>query len=225
MSCPASNRPPGAAADVRAPGVSASQLRVLTSLKGAGAITVPVLAAELSLNIETIRHHLRSLERLGYVERRGTRKPGAGRPEVLFTLTDAGHRLFPDRQNELLAGLANHLEASGNGSLIDDFFDRWIDSRRPAAMERVKGLAGEARVREVAAIMSELGFMASAEVADGKARLHLCNCPMRDLVDASKAPCRAENALIRELLGERPSRLAYIPAGDATCSYELNAAG
>lgn len=222
MRHPADNPP--STADLQAPGVSTSQQRVLTSLKGAGATTIPALAAELSLNVETVRHHLRSLEKLGLVERCGTRKPGPGRPEVLFTLTTAGHRLFPNRQNEVLAGLAEHLEASGNGSLIDEFFDRWIDSRRPAALERVRGLSGEARVREVAAIMSELGFMASAEMVAGKPRLHLCNCPMRDLVNASKAPCRAETGLLRELLGERPTRLAYIPAGDSTCSYELGRA-
>lgn len=218
MSSRAAGTPP-VAPDVQAPGLSLTQQRVLDRLKRTGAMTIPVLAEILALNVETLRHHVRTLEGLGFVERQGTRQAGPGRPEVVYALTAGGERLFPSRQGEVLRALVEYLEATGNTSLIEAFFDRWISERRPAAMKRVQGLAGESRLREVAAIMSELGFMASAETENGNARLHLCNCPLRDLVEASKVPCRAELAFIRELLGERLTRLSYIPAGDASCSY------
>jgi predicted ArsR family transcriptional regulator len=205
--------------EVQAPGLSRSQQSVLERLKRVGAMTIPVLAGELSLNVETVRHHLRALESLGYVERQGTRRPRPGRPEVVYALTAQTERLFPSRQGEVLKGLAEYLNETGNSSLIEEFFERWIGSRRPAALARVNGLTGEARLREVAAIMAELGFMATAEVEGDSGQLHLCNCPLRDLVEATKVPCRAEIAFIRELLGERLTRLAYIPAGDASCSY------
>jgi predicted ArsR family transcriptional regulator len=206
--------------DVQAPGLSLSQRRVLERLKRAGATTIPVLAGALSLNVETVRHHLRALEQLGYVERRGTRRPGPGRPEVVYALTDRAEGLFPDRQGEILQGLAAYLKETGNASLIEEFFERWISSRRQRAKARVEGLEGTARLQEVAAIMAELGFMASANVAAGRAQLHLCNCPLRDLVEVSRVPCRMEIAFMRELLGEELTRLSYIPAGDASCSYE-----
>lgn len=208
---------------VHAPGLSLSQQRVLERLKRTGATTIPILAGEVSLNVETVRHHLRALEALGYVERRGTRKPRPGRPEVVYALTSQAERLFPDRQGEVLQGLAEYLAETGNVSLIEEFFERWISSRRSAARARVEGLTGDARLREVAAIMTELGFMASAEVEVGSGQLHLCNCPLRDLVEVSKVPCRAEIAFIRELLGERLTRLAYSPAGDTSCSYTSTA--
>lgn len=205
--------------EVQAPGLSLSQQRVLERLKRTGATTIPSLAGELSLNVETLRHHLRALESLGYVERQGTRKPRPGRPEVVYALTVQVERLFPTRQGEVLRGLAEYLKETGNSSLMEEFFERWISSRRPAALARVNGLTGEARLREVAAIMAELGFMASAEMDGDSAQLHLCNCPLRDLVEVTKAPCRAEIAFIRELMGERLTRLAYIPSGDTSCSY------
>jgi predicted ArsR family transcriptional regulator len=209
----------GSPDDLQAPGLSPSQQRVLGRLKRTGATTIPVIAGELSLNVETVRHHLRALEGLGYVERRGTRKPRPGRPEVLYALTAQAERLFPSRQGEVLRGLAEYLKETGNSALIEEFFERWISARRPAALARVEGLTGEARLREVAAIMAELGFMASAEMAGDRGQLHLCNCPLRDLVEVSTVPCRAEIAFIRQLLGERLTRLAYIPAGDTSCSY------
>lgn len=206
--------------DVQAPGLPLSQQRVLEHLKCTGATTIPALATTLSLNVETLRHHLRVLEGLGYVERQGTRKPRPGRPEVIFVLTSRAEQLFPSQQGEILRGLAEYLTETGNASLIDEFFQRWISTRRSAAMARVEGLTGDARLQEVAAIMTELGFMASA---DGDDQLRLCNCPLRDLVEVSKVPCRAELAFIHELLGERLTRLAYIPAGDSFCSYRSTA--
>lgn len=187
--------------DVQAPGLSLSQQRVLERLKRTGAATIPALAGELSLNVETVRHHLRALVGLGYVERQGTRKPRAGRPEVVYTLTSQAERLFPSRQGEVLRGLAEYLRETGNASLIEEFFERWISSRRSAALARVQGLTGEPRLREVAAIMAELGFMSSVEVEGGSGQLHLRNCPLRDLVEVSKVPCRAEIAFIRRAPG------------------------
>jgi predicted ArsR family transcriptional regulator len=205
---------------VQAPGLSPSQQRILERLKRTGATTISALAREVSLNIETVRHHLRTLAGLGFVERQGTRRPRPGRPEVVYGLTSQAEQLFPSRQGEMLRGLAEHLKMTGNASLIEEFFERWIGSRRPAAMTRVQGLSGDARLREVAAIMTELGFMASAETGSGTGELHLCNCPLRDLVEVSKVPCRAEIAFVHELMGEHLTRLAYIPAGDPTCSYK-----
>ena len=90
-------------------------------------------------------------------------------------------------------------------------------------MARLEGLEGAARLEEVARILTELGFMASSEVGRGRPRLHLCHCPLRELVAVSRIPCRAELGFIRDMLGEPLTRLAYIPSGDAACSYRTRA--
>jgi predicted ArsR family transcriptional regulator len=213
-----------AARGVRAPGLSTSQQLVLEWLKRRGASSIPALAGGLGLNVETVRHHVRALESLGYVERQGTRASGPGRPELLFVLTSAAEQLFPRREGEMLGALAAHLQATGNESLLEEFFDSYISARRPSALARVAGLTGAARVEEVARILSELGFMATAETEAGLGRLHLCHCPLRELVEVSRVPCRAELGFIRELLGEQLTRLAYIPSGDASCSYRARPA-
>jgi predicted ArsR family transcriptional regulator len=212
----------GLADDVRAPGLSTSQRRLLGRLKQTGPSTIPALAGDVSLNVETVRHHLRALAALGYVERRGTRRPGPGRPEVVYVLTPEAERVFPSRQGEILRGLAGYLVETGNAALIEEFFERWIAARREDALVRVEGLTGEARLRETAAIMAELGFMPTIGSGTAGPELHLCHCPLRELVEASRAPCRAEVGFIGELLGENLTRLAYIPAGDASCSYRVH---
>jgi predicted ArsR family transcriptional regulator len=89
-------------------------------------------------------------------------------------------------------------------------------------MARVEDLSGEARLQEVARILTEEGFMAEVQTDDeGRRVLRLSHCPLRKLVDVTRAPCRAELSFVRELLGERLARVSYIPTGDSACCYTL----
>jgi hypothetical protein len=44
-------------------------------------------------------------------------------------------------------------------------------------------------------------------------------------VDVTRIPCGAEIGLLAELLDDRLARVSYIPAGDASCSYETGEEG
>lgn len=79
---------------------------------------------------------------------------------------------------------------------------------------------------EVARILTEEGFMAEVDTdPEGRELLRLCHCPMRSLVDVTKAPCRSELRSVREMLGRHLVRVSYIPAGDTSCCYALKEAG
>ncbi|HEX2167214.1 MAG TPA: helix-turn-helix domain-containing protein [Longimicrobiales bacterium] len=204
--------------------MSESRRRLLESLKRRGASTIPELAAEAKLNVETVRHHLQALQGQDLVQRQGTRSAGPGRPEVVYGLATRAESLFPRREGEILRSLVVHLKATGNEALLKEFFDAYIGERREAALARVAGLEGEARMQEAARILSELGFMALAQTGDDQNELRLCHCPLREVVEVTRIPCRAELGFVRELLGERLTRLSYIPAGDASCTYRGSAA-
>mgnify|MGYP003422978994 FL=1 len=208
---------------ISAPGLGESQRSILDLLKRRGHATIPELAAEAGLNIETIRGHLKSLVGAGLVRREGTQRSGPGRPEVVYGLTPEADPLFPRREGETLRDLAAHLVKSGQAEVLREFFERRIGGRRADALARVRHLRGRARVAEVARIFSELGFMAVVEEDDGAPRLRLCHCPIRELVRSTRIPCVAEIGLIRRLLGEELTRVSYMPAGDTSCAYRMEA--
>ena len=56
---------------------------------------------------------------------------------------------------------------------------------------------------------------------EGKRVLRWSHCPLGQLVNVTKAPCRAELSFVRDLLGQRLSRVSYIPTGDSACCYTL----
>lgn len=212
------------------PELNGSQRAILDLLKHRGSTTVPRLAKALALNVETVRGHVNGLVREDLVRREDAIRDGPGRPEIVFGLTADAERLFPRREADILGRLAEFLRRTDHQSVLDEFFDEWIAEHRDAAMARVESLSGRARLDEVAAILSELGFMAVVEDGDGaegiadedtSARLRLCHCPLRGLVEATKMPCRAEIGLVQELVGHELARESYIPAGDASCSYRI----
>lgn len=197
-----------------------SHRALLDALKRRGRSSVPQLAEELGLNIETVRDHLKTLVARELVRREGAVRSGPGRPEIVYVLTDAAEVLFPRREGEILRELGAYLVKHRHERLLRDFFAEYIERRRAEAASRVAHLEGRARLEEVARIFSELGFMPVIEERDHTPRLRLCHCPLRDLVDATKIPCRAEIGFLKELLDEELTRVSYIPEGDASCSYE-----
>ena len=209
---------------MKAPGLGASQRGLLEALKRTGGMTVAGLADGLGLNVETIRAHLKTLMSHGLVRRSRGEPRGRGRPEIIYTLTADAEALFPRREGEILAEFATYLREAGRETLLRDFFERFIGSRRAGALARVDGLEGRERLVEVARILTELGFMAELEETEAGERLRLCHCPLRDLVDVTRIPCGAEIGFVRELVGERLTRVHYIPSGDACCSYGRGAA-
>ena len=202
------------------PGLGDSQKRILDHLKRQGPGTVPSRAGELALSVETVRAHLRALQGEGMVERAGRRRRGPGRPEDLYRVSPRAQGFFPDHHGEVLRGLVEFLDGEGKEELVQRFFEERVAERRMASLGRLEGLEGIHRLQEVAAMLSEEGFMASVEVREGAPpTLRLGNCPIKELVEVSRAPCRAELSLVRDLVGSDLVRVAHIPSGDGSCSY------
>jgi len=204
---------------VNAPGPGASRRAILSTLKRSGGATVPVLARVVSLEIETVRRHLRALRSQGLVDRRGTPNEGSARPTAIYGLTADADALFPSREAEVLRALAAFLQDTGRRHVLDEFFNDHVWRLRVEALERVAGLEGRERMDEAARILSEQGFMATVEEGDGGTELRLRHCPLRELVEVSTISCRAEVELVGELVGEKLARTTSIPAGEAACAY------
>ena len=207
-------------------GVGESQRLILDHLKRRGPAGIPELAASLELSVETIRSHMKSLRGEGLVQARGRRRRvGRGRPEILYELTEAADTLFPGG-GRLLKELAAFVAEQPEPGLLEDFFEMRAERRREALRPRLAKLGDDARAEEVARMLTEEGFMAEVDRdTEGRPLLRLCHCPVRELLDVTKAPCRAELRLVRDLLGKHLTRVSYIPLGDHACCYRLREVG
>lgn len=203
--------------------VGDTQQAILFALKRLGNATQVEIAREVPYAPATLRAHLQALVARGLVQRQGSRRAKPGRPEVVYRLTDRADTLFPSRVVDVLRELLVHLLEAGQSELLERFFAQRVAARRPAALARVRGLTGVARVEEVARILSGEGFMALVGGTPAEPTLRLCHCPIRDVVSITRIPCRYEQQVVAELL-ERPlHRIEYLPDGDASCSYSETA--
>lgn len=210
--------------ELDAVGLGDSQRELLLAIKKAGEATLGELSAGFDLATETVREHVNALTARGLTERVGRRREGPGRPAIVYGLSERGEALFPHREGALLRELTEHLTESGHEEVLEEFFEARIDRQRSEATRRLEGMQGEERVREVARILSEQGFMAEVETSDeGAPGLRLCHCPLKEMVAVSHLPCRAEIGFIEELLGESLDRSEYMPEGDHSCTYRMAA--
>jgi predicted ArsR family transcriptional regulator len=218
---------PGAPArDAPAPGAAALRREILIQLRRSGPTSPEQLATALHASRTGVLQQLRSLEASGLVDRRTVRH-GVGRPRHLYDVTADAQVAFPSNYDALAAGLIAAIGAMGGDELIGEVFDirrqLIVEQVRSRLEERLPPDASlEARVRELAVIQDEQGYLSNAEIAaDGTLRLRQCNCAIFGVASKSTSPCDAELELFREVLGAEVVRETHIASGDRSCTYRI----
>ena len=198
------------------------------ALRTAGPSSPDQLAALVGASRTGVLQQLRVLETDGLVSRR-TERHGVGRPRHLYDVTASAQQLFPTNYDGLAAGLIAAIGAIGGRELVDRVFE----TRRNQTAERIRrrldeSLGDEApffeRVRELAVVQDEQGYLCSAELsADGTIRLREHNCAIYHVAANNPAACEAELELFRAVLGADIVRETHIAAGDRCCMYRISA--
>ena len=196
------------------------------ALRRDGATAPEQLAAALGASRTGVLQQLRSLETAGLVDRRTVRH-GVGRPRHVYDVTPDAQAAFPSNYDGLAAGLLAAIGIVGGDDLVAEVFD----ARRRLIAEQVKGRLEErlpvnapleARVRELAVIQDEQGYLSSAFISpDGTIRLRQCNCAIFGIAAQSSSPCEAELALFQEVLGADVVRETHIASGDRSCTFRI----
>ncbi len=200
--------------------------KIVERLKRVESATATDLAAEFGLTDTALRQHLDALEAAGMVSRSMAEPTGRGRPPVHWQLAPAAAVGFPDRHGELTVELLGSVRST----LGERALDRVIADRsdfQVAAYER--SLDGDTelgeRVRRLADIRSDEGYLAEALADDGAYLLVEHHCPIRDAATACGALCSAELDVFQRVLGPDVSvtRVQHVLAGDRRCAYRVEA--
>ena len=200
--------------------------KIVERLKRVESATATDLAAEFGLTDTALRQHLDALEEAGMVTRSMAEPTGRGRPPVHWQLAPAAAVSFPDRHGELTVDLLGSVRSTlGERALDRVIADR--SDRQVAAYEgSLDGVTdlGE-RVKRLADIRSDEGYLAESVADDGTYLLIEHHCPIRDAATACGALCGAELDVFRRVLGPDASvtRVQHVLAGDRRCAYRVEA--
>jgi predicted ArsR family transcriptional regulator len=210
---------------------SAPSLRraILIHLRQSGPTSPDGLAGALGASRTGILQQLHALEEAKLVTRAAERH-GVGRPRHLYDVTPDAQDLFPADYDGLASGLLAAIASVGGDELIEEVFAarrRQIGARVSRTLaERLPADAPvEDRVRALAVIQDEAGYLAEAFVGeDGVLRLRENNCAIHHVAQGQPAACAAELELFRELLGPDVARETHIASGDRCCTYRIGSA-
>ncbi len=199
--------------------------RLMMLLKTRGAMTTRALAEALGISVPAVRQHLIGLASLVECE---IVSHGVGRPAQSWQLTAAGQSRFPDTHAELTVRLIGFIEEGLGADALDAVLEcahRRNLEHYTARLARARSLG--ARVKRLAAIRSEEGYMAESRRTRNGWLLVEHHCPICAAAQACQGFCRNELELFRVVLGAagepvRVERSEYLLEGGERCAYVIS---
>ena len=193
---------------------------ILHELRLHGPTAPDELARRLGASRSGVLQQLRALEATG-LARRQTVRHGVGRPRHVFDVTPAAQGSFPSNYDGLASDVLTAVATLGGDELLTDVFEaRRVSLRARVADRLATALPGRPtlgdRVRELAAIQDEQGYLCHATIEpDGVTfRLAEHNCAIYQVALAYPGACNAEEELFRDVLGAEVVRESHIASGD-----------
>lgn len=192
---------------------SDSRQRILYHLKRVGEASVADLSAGLGLTAVTIRHHLEALQDEGLVDRpTARRKPGPGRPELIYKAAGAADRLMPRNYGELCGCLLESIGPGRRAASLESELER-MGAQQGRAAKPAGNLAGVRRYLE------RRGYFPVIQRSAQVTTVELANCPYLELAQTTPALCHYDRGLIGALLGAEVQIDQRIVDQHPVCSF------
>lgn len=197
--------------------------KALFFLKTRGPQPLTVIAAELGITTEGARFQLLKLATEGMVVAHNESK-GRGRPQQIWSLTEAGQARFPDTHAELTVKLILKMRETLGQQALDDVIDANTKDNIDRYTEEMQGAKDlEDRVKALAAIRDSEGYMAEYR-RDGEGFLLIENhCPICAAATICQNFCKSELKTFESALGKGVSvkRIDHIVSGARRCAYSI----
>ncbi len=198
-----------------------TRTRVVQVLAEHGQATVPALAQELGLTQAAVRRHLDALQTDGLVEPAPHPRPsprGRGRPAKAFQLTQDGRAVLPAAYDELALQALRFLAESGGEDAVVGFAKARVADLAVAYSGPGPASSAYGRAVALAQLLTDEGYVASAESAPGGAQVCQHHCPVAHVAEQFPQLCEAETEAFAQALGTHVQRLATIARGDGVCT-------
>ena len=200
--------------------MSETRMRILQLLKMRAGMTVGQLADALHISQMGVRQHLAILETEGLIEHH-QEKQGRGRPPHVYQLTDEANSLFPTTYANFAVGLMHEVAKFNGPGFINKVFRGRMKAQLEAYQLRLKGKTLCERVKELAQIRDEEGYMARFDENEDDYILIEHNCPIAVIAQEYPHVCEIELALFRQSLGAKIVREEHLMQGSHRCCYRI----
>jgi DeoR family suf operon transcriptional repressor len=183
--------------------------QILLAIKRSQPTTAKELSVAFRVSANAIRRHLKELELEGSVQY-GREQRGLGAPVFVYRLTTQGEALFPNRYEDALKGLLQHIEERAGRGEISRLFAGQFRERAERLKTELADQPVEVRLQRLVRMLSEEGYMAEWNSRDGDLRLAEHNCAIRAVAERYPEVCAAQ-----------VERRTHITEGSNACEYAI----
>lgn len=183
------------------------------------------LADVMKISRMAVHKHLSVLQNRGLVEGIEIRESSVGRPKIMYQLTSQSKSIFPKSYSAIATHALDFIERNMGKEGVekvlrdrqDDLFDKYY--------KHLKDLDFDKRVKELARIRDEEGYMAeSKKESKLSSRRHVLleyNCPIIHIAEKHWEACSVETELFEKLLGANVETTHRAAKGDQICKFVI----
>ena len=207
-----------------AEGINGQKKKILWYLKVMQQAGLEELANTMKISRMGAHKHLADLQKRGLVEALESRT-GVGRPKMIYKLSSQSKTVFPKSYVSIATFSMDFIEKNmGKEGVIRMLRERQNDLFS-TYYERLKNLNFGDRVKELAKIRDEEGYIAESKKNKGKGDsghvLLEYNCPIIHIAEKHWEACSAETELFEKLLYADVETTHRAAKGDLVCKFAI----
>jgi DeoR family suf operon transcriptional repressor len=181
-------------------------------LQNKAGLTMEELSRELGISKAAVQQHVLALERDGLVQRKELVRT-KGRPSYRYALTEEGIHAFPKHYDWFARLLLDHCLGTYGSEETRRLLYRLGKEMGETLRPRLRGKEGVERLKEVVALMTELGYQAELVEDPGGAYIRAFNCIYHHLARDYREVCSLDMGLLDALLGPVEQRECMVRGG------------
>ncbi len=196
--------------------------RIIDHLKEKEQATVDELADVVDLTPMAVRYHLNVLQRDNLITSPAVRRvAGRGRPQQMYTLTEAADELFPVDYFGLTGYLLDELTVQLGKKGVIKIFSNIADRLAKEVPLVHKDQTIQQRIEQLVEFLQTKGFVIDWEVQGESYLLHTYSCPYRQVAKTYSCVCLLDQKVIGSMLNTLPVRVSCLTSGDGHCTYKI----
>lgn len=204
---------------------ASTKQEILLLLKREGQSDLQTVAARLGISRMAVHKHAKDLEARGLIERIPVRK-GPGRPRLAMRLAPGATDLFPKAYAEVTCSALAFIEEKLGRKAVEEALRRRQTTVMPGYRERIQGDSLGARVKQMAELRDQEGYMAESKTGKkGAFEIVEYNCPIREIAERYWEACAVENEMFRKVLRAEVETTHRVVAGAHMCRFLITPKG
>jgi predicted ArsR family transcriptional regulator len=184
-------------------------------------LTIDDMVKGLEISRTAVNQHVAALENASFIERHALAKTG-GRPCQVYVLSEKGVELFPKQYSWFADLLLKYLEDRIGRDETELLLRTMGEDLAEQMRHRLTGKTPREQLEEIAQIMQELGYEASAaNVGEGELWLRAVNCIYHHLASEHPEVCSLDLAFLSALSRRTVQHAECMVREGKACRFRL----